>query len=221
MRRSGRTNTERIESLETTRRWLVLCSGLLSLFGLSLGAMLYHGYGSLKEKEAELRADYSCIMSEFVAATNDLVNIRKESQVSAIVIAKRCEELSGLCSNIVQKAMAANQQAETIESDCRLAQDMIRNLDEYVAKNLKVTPQRFTVVVSGTMAKCTFVDGVAVPYPRTVAGKMANALVVVPSGCVCVVRPSGKMCRIRIQSKVRDRVIVDNMGKMGKVEYFD
>lgn len=219
--RKGINLEARIKSLELTRRWLVLCGGLLSLFGLSLGGMLYNGYCLLKEREAELRSDFSRVTMEYISATNDLAAVRAESQSTAMTVAKKCEELTGLCSEIVRKAETANELVEEIGSDCRLAQDMIRNLDEYVAKSLKTPPQRFTVDVSGIMAKCTLVDGVGVPYSRTVAGKRANALVVVPSGCVCVVRLSGKMCRIRIQSKIRDRVIVENGGKMGKVEYFD
>ena len=33
---------ERIESLEASRRWLVVCSGLLSLFGLSQVLLLFY-----------------------------------------------------------------------------------------------------------------------------------------------------------------------------------
>lgn len=212
---------ERIESLEASRRWLVVCSGLLSLFGLSLGTIIYKGYSSLKEKETELRSDYSAIQKEFIAATNDLAMVRAEGKFAALTIVNRCEELTGLCSNIVMKAKAANRQVETIESDCRLAQDMVRGLDEFVAKNLRLAPQKFTVNVTGVMAECTFVDGVSVPYSRAVAGKMAKALVVVPPGCVCIARPIGKMCELRIQSKIRDRVIVEGGGKMSEVKYFN
>lgn len=219
--RKGTNLESRIKSLEFTRRWLVLCGGLLSLFGLSLGGMLYNGYCLLKEREAELRSDFSGVKTEYIAATNDLAAMKAESQAAAMTVAVKCEELTALCSEIVRKAKAASDQVEEIGSDCRLAQDMIRNLDEYIAKSLKTPPQMFTVDVSGPMAKCTLVDGIGVPYPRKVAGKMANALVVVPSGCVCSVRISGKMCRIRIQSKIRNRVIVENDGKMGKVEYFE
>lgn len=219
MRRPRRIKNydERIASLESTRRWLLTCSGLLSLFGLSLGAILYNGYSSLKQQEAKLRGDYASIMDGYASATNDLEAIR----AAETAIVGKCEDLKVVCSNIVQKSKAASEQVDAIESDCRLAQDILRGLDKYVAENLKVRPQKFVINITGTMATCTFVEGTSVPCSRTISGKLAKAVVTVPPGCICVVNPIGKMCRLRIQNKVRDRVTVESCGKMSQVDYFN
>ena len=178
---------------------------------------------SLEEYEKLSAANLELRKTAFKANADALEAIERAGQLSVAVAtatasSSKAEKAVEENARILNEIKKMGQEASAIGSGVREAQ---RALEAYLAKRIpNQNIQKFTVDISGFQATCSFVDGESIPYQRSIAADYSSSVVVVPVNTVCIVKVTGDYCRICIQSRIKNRVIVEGNGFSLKTSYF-
>ena len=110
--KSEKSLEDRISSLEASMSRLLIAGGVLALFGLSAGGLLWSGYASLRDKEISVRNDFSQLEKDYAAAQENIASIKAENVRIFTEALDKYDKMSQSYLELRTKVLCANEAAE-------------------------------------------------------------------------------------------------------------
>ena len=110
--KSEKSLEDRVSSLEASMSRLLIAGGVLALFGLSAGGLLWSGYASLRDKEISVRNDFSQLEKDYAAAQENIASIKAENVRIFTEALDKYDKMSQSYLELRTKVLCANEAAE-------------------------------------------------------------------------------------------------------------